>query len=278
MKHITPPVAIGAADSVKAYFGMAETPGQALPFSFPRGQSWISIDPALSSPNVLVGITGISSRPLLLAPGRVLPIDRECTSLGCFNVHHATLGPTEFNAGAGGDDHLYGRVVLVVGNADELPAWIASLKRMTPSPKMAVIVVDSQRAVDADPNTGVNEFPISNLSGLRISVSPQDAGGTLIAAPADFSVTLRPAFACLGNPRANYPVGQGLDGDPLDRATNSPITPAKWPNSDGDITFTQGKRIHDLELYTPAASMRFGVVAIAGTGVVSVTLQVEGRY
>lgn len=278
MKHITPPVAVGTADSLRSYFGLAQTPSDALPISFPAGQSWISIDPGLSSPHVIVGITGISSRPLVLAPGRVLPIDPSCTSLGVFNAAHAALGPREFLDGAGNIyAHLLGRVVLVVGTAAELPAWIASLKRITPSPKLSGLSLHTGRIVDGA-GSGTEAFAISNLTGLRVSVNPLDAAGNVIAAPPDFGAVLRPEYVTIGNPRSTYTPGMGLDGDPLDRATNSPITPGHHPNADQDVTFSDQKRVQDFEIAIPAPAMRWQVVSMAGAGVISLCILNEGRY
>lgn len=275
MKHLSVPVAVGSSDSVRAYFGMAQTVDTALPVSFPRGQAWISLDPALTSPNVLVGVVGLD-RPALLTPGRVLPIPQDCTSLRFYNVHHATLGNLEFGAVTGGNAYHRGRVGIVVGTADELPAWIASLKRLAPSPKLGVIYQETGRGVDA--TVGQSPFPISNLSGLRVAVSPEDVGGALMDAPADFQVVLRPETAMLGLVRPPDALGLGLDSDPLDRAASPAITPGKWPNSDLDVTFTQTKRTHDFEILTPAPSMRWMVVSIAGAGVTTVAISCEGRY
>lgn len=274
MHRILIPVTTGSGMDVNAYWNMPASRAAApsAPVVVPPDAEWIALDPGTTTPNVQIAVEVPGVGPMLLAPGAPVPLPKRCNPLNMWNPIVAESGGTYPTAGgAAVAATLYGRASLVCGSADTLGAWLAYANRFRiANPKTAVLLRVGLPAAGGN----FAYFPTTGLSAIRVSALGADAAGAPIAQPVDFSVTL--AFThSNGNGKAIL-----AGGDPLDLPLSNVAAYPQQQLPASNLTLANGtlgfSQYADVPITFPTRAVGMYVTALAGTGVTTALITVEG--
>lgn len=239
-----------------------------------------AVDPATTSPNVLVGIAPTANdTPVFLRPGESIAFPKDVYSVWIHNPQSALLSRL---TGAVLGEKLLGTVNLISGTTADLAGWRARANRTRPTPAAALIAYGYLRAggpFDVGGPDGVWVWS-NGLEKIRIAAVPVDANGAPLAPPADLAATIKiykPVAFPLG-PTGGVLVTSGIRMTREDGtvANESSVGRVQYRDDGSDLAISQGQTIADLEVGS-GSCVYLGVEGLAGTDVAALFAHVEGE-
>ncbi|MBK9497109.1 MAG: hypothetical protein IPO08_21860 [Xanthomonadales bacterium] len=157
----------------------------------PPGQAFLWLDPATTSPNVLLGLDVPGRGRFYMRPGDVVPMDKRAGNVRVWNALRRNI-PSTFLASANRLG-LVGFVGLRAGTVEELGAVVATREKGAAHPLANLLFAG---VVAVSTNIYV---PTANVTGLRVSCWGWADPSGAPTAPLDFSASMQVAA---GIPRA----------------------------------------------------------------------------
>jgi len=236
--------------------------------TIPIGQTFLWLDPSVTTPNVLLGVRGAGGT-FYMRPGDVVRIGARQGSLRVWNALLDVMTPP-------GVTSLVGYLGLKSGTDGELPAIVAS--RGAGIHPRATMLCASVVTVGYD-----IWVPLCNLTGVRVSVQPLLGNAVAnYSAPADFAATIRPSLV--------WPIPNASLQVPPSTPPYDPIAVVGLEDpgtffgqwfiaSEQDLTASQLQMAWDRPVVVPSFALSLSPVVVTGTGVSATRLAVfvEGR-
>ena len=267
MIRVEPDHRSGAARD--CYWTMGYRPSSATRVSLPPGGRYLWLNPATTTPNVLLGVN-LRGVEVYMKPGDLLPLPPHCNSVQVWNPVKRLYVSMSAELVAG----QVGQVGLTVLDESEAFAVKANNNPPTSQP-LGLLFAASAKA-------GVVYFPTHNLKGVRIIVRALNpAEDTIVPEPADFAATLYMGTALTIASLSNI-TSAGTFFDPITTyEQGNDATFALVPARNDQLTtqVAQFQVSWDLPVVAPAALATAQVVGISGTGISAnrVALFIEGR-
>lgn len=248
----------------------------------------VMLDPEWTTPGAVIAVMpkgGDRGDAQFLRPGDVAVFDRPVTRFHAWNPMRAIDALWGTSPTGGLAQQL--RVAFLAAQA---PEQLVERPRIKPRPRVAVLRSGGFSPDEVQPGVGTPVEPLSpiyaaGLEGLRISVLPIGAAGTLIEpTPVDFAATIRPWVIAQGGKKTVgtlkfylFSVLESLDAGFAYNPGGGAKPTAKWlPNAEGDLAATPSQLTFDREAPVGALGFGFTVEALEGAGVTNLWLIVEG--
>jgi hypothetical protein len=234
-----------------------------------------AVDPATTSPNVLVGIAAEpGAEPVYLRPGEMVTFSQEVRQVYVFNPLIRQCQVDRLVA----TFYPLGMVGLLVGDQRDLVAWQSRAGRTRPSPVASLIAAAPISSPVPDATSSLH-VPCNGLEKLSLKVYPITAGQAWATPPADLAAVVRVIRQCRVPNASTIPTQgawAGVDPDTGDWAYNTADYGALMiPDALSDFTVSQTQLVMEYEV-GGADLCLFNVQSFAGTGVVGLWGWVTG--
>lgn len=238
-----------------AWWAFSKTESSAQTILIPRGVEFLWLDPATTTPNVVLGVT-IGGRRHYMVPGDVLVLPR--------GTYQVTITNPLRNIIATATQLMVGFLGLKGGTSQELPAVIAARASRAPLPHVGILAA-APLATGAAPTVSLS-VPTGPLEGLRITVHPIAlADGSPLALPADFACTVDVGVvaATASTTGYDFALASVLPIPNLEDQLSPGLT--SW-SADMQLVGSAGQNTWDRSVVNGAAAMALGLRSISGTG------------
>lgn len=262
---------------------LGSAPGKMI--QLPVGTTAIAVDPALTTPNVVVGICrDDSGRFIYLRPGEGMTFDQPTDRCYVMNPHLAQFART-INLLTGGCALNNAPAIVVLQamtSSSDLLAYRANRNR--PLPVAAPIAWAYQTTANLDPSAAPSDptigvcFATGGLEKVRVSFVFWGAG-IITTPPADLAGTVRvycrTRAGAVGGAPVNIASIQFPDLDGGGSPNIDTVIPLWGSDPSKDMVLSQTKFAFDLDLGASSDAIYFrNAVAITGTGLTNTMVMV----